>query len=436
MSRNSAPAATGRTNSASRLGRATLPLAAALLGSVVLGAGSAQATNGYFANGYGAASKAMAGAGITHGEGPLAAAQNPALGVDVGNVAGLCFTGFIPRREHTNSGTGALTKGTFESENEFFPIVCGGANYMVRDDTSAGLVMFGNGGMNTEYKTNTFANFNGAAGETVPLGVDLAQAFFAFNVAHKVTDNFRVGVAPVFAVQQFKAYGLEPFAANSTDSTKLTGNGYDRSYGGGFKVGANLDATDWLTLGVTYQSRMYMTKFDKYAGLFAEHGDFDIPAFVGEGIGIKPHKDWLVMLEHQRIFYNDVKSLGTGHNTTALNLGADNGAGFGWNNMDIFRIGAEYQATESLKLRAGVSHADDFADGSQVLFNILAPATIKTHAGAGFTYTINPAWAITGSYLHAFSETLTGTNTALNANDTTELKMEQDEISLGFAYHF
>lgn len=433
MTRNSAPAAAGRSKSASRLG---LPLAAAVLGCMAVGAGPAHATNGYFANGYGAPSKAMAGAGITHGEGPLASAQNPALGVDVGNVAGLCFTGFMPHRKHTNTGTGNLVKGEFESENEFFPIVCGGANYMVNDNTSAGLVMFGNGGMNTEYETNTFRNFDGATPNSTPLGVDLAQAFFAFNIAHKVTDNFRVGVAPVFAVQQFKAYGLSPFAGNSTDSTKLTDNGYDRSYGGGFKLGANVDVTDWLTLGATYQSRMLMTKFDKYSGLFAEHGDFDIPAYVGEGIGIKPTKDLLIMLEHQRIFYNDVKSLGTGHNTTALNLGADNGAGFGWNNMDIFRIGVEHQTTESLKLRAGFSYADDFANGDQVLFNILAPATIKTHAGAGFTYKFNPAWSVTGSYLHAFSETLTGTNTALNANDQTELQMDQDEVSLGFSYRF
>lgn len=433
MSRNSAPAAAGRGKLAGRLG---LPLAAAVLGWMALGTGPAQATNGYFANGYGAPSKGAAGAGITHGEGPLAAAQNPALGVEVGNVAGLCFTGFMPHRKHTNSGGGTapdLTNGEFESENEFFPIVCGGVNYMVRDDTSVGLVMFGNGGMNTEYETNSFAGFGAG---TRPLGMDMAQAFFAFNVAHKVTDNFRVGAAPVFAAQQFKAYGLEAFANQSTDSTKLTGNGYDRSYGGGFKLGANVDVTDWLTLGATYQSRMYMTKLDKYSGLFAEHGDFDIPAFVGEGIGIKPHSDWLVMLEHQRIFYNDVASVGNGHNTATMRLGADNGAGFGWKDMDVFRIGVEHQATESLKLRAGVSHATDFTDGDQVLFNILAPATVKTHVGAGFTYKVNPAWSITGSYLHAFSEKLTGSNTALNPDQTTELQMDQDEVSLGFSYRF
>lgn len=432
MSMISAPAAAGRRNLATRL---ALPMTAALLGWLALDAGPARATNGYFANGYGAASKAMAGAGITHGEGPLASAQNPALGVEVGNVAGLCFTGFMPHRETTNTGTGALTKGTFESENEFFPIVCGGVNYMVRDDTSVGLVMFGNGGMNTEYKTNFLAGFGGSP--STPLGVDLAQAFFSFNIAHKVTDTFKVGVAPVFAAQQFKAYGLQGFRAQSTDSANLTDNGYDRSYGGGFKMGANWDATDWLTLGATYQSRMYMSKFEKYSGLFAEQGDFDIPAYVGEGIGIKPHRDVTVMLEHQRIFYNSVKSLGHSHNVGfSMNLGADNGAGFGWKDMDIFRIGVEYQAASDLKLRGGFSHASDFAESQEVLFNTLAPATIKNHLGAGFTYSINPTWSITGSYAHAFENSLIGTNTAQNPNDVTDASMRQDEVALGFSFRY
>lgn len=111
-------------------------------------AAPAWATNGYFSNGYGAPSKAMAGSGVAMGEGPLASAQNPALGASVGNVAGLCFTSFMPHRDVTNEGTGGLKNGTYKSENEFFEILCGGANYMVDDKTSVGLLMFGNGGMN------------------------------------------------------------------------------------------------------------------------------------------------------------------------------------------------------------------------------------------------------------------------------------------------
>ncbi|MGE4281250.1 MAG: OmpP1/FadL family transporter [Magnetospirillum sp.] len=403
---------------------------------VAADAAPAWATNGYFSNGYGAPSKAMAGSGVAMGEGPLASAQNPALGSSVGNVAGLCFTSFMPHRDVTNEGTGGLKNGSFESENEFFEIVCGGANYMVDDKTSVGLLMFGNGGMNTEYKDNVFVPGFGSG--TSPLGVDLAQAFFSFNVAHKFDNNVSLGFAPVLAVQRFKAYGLEMFSGASTDSAHLTGNGYDWSTGGGFKLGATWDATPWLSLGVAYQSRMWMSKLDKYSGLFAEQGDFDIPSFINEGIAIKPHRDWAVTLEHQRIFYEDVASLSNSHarSSGALRLGSDDGGGFGWNNMDIYRLGVQWQADPALTLRAGISHANSFTDGQEVLFNILAPATPTTHVGVGATWHLDEKWSLTGSFAHAFSHELSGSNPAMNANQTTKLRMDQDELAIGFSYKF
>lgn len=406
---------------------------------LALGLGAATpawATNGYFSNGYGAPSKAMAGAGVAMGEGPLAPAQNPALGTAIGDVGGLCFTSFMPHRDVTNEGMGGLQNGSFDSENEFFEIVCGGANHMIDANNSVGLLMFGNGGMNTEYKTNVFAPGFGSG--TAPLGVDLAQAFFSLNLAHKVNNALSVGAAPVFAAQRFKAYGLEMFSGASTDADNLTGKGYDWSFGGGFKLGATWDALPWLSLGVAYQSRMWMSKFDKYSGLFAEQGDFDIPSFINEGVAIKPHRDWAVLLEHQRIFYEDVASLSNSHvrGNAALRLGSDDGAGFGWQDMDIYRLGVQWQADPALTLRAGVSYATAFTDGQEVLFNILAPATPTTHVGFGGTWHIDEKWSLTGSYAHAFSHELSGANPAMNPNQTTKLRMDQDELAIGFSYKF
>ena len=411
-------------------------IASSVLALCGLAAVPARATNGYFSNGYGAPAKAMAGAGVALGEGPLASAQNPALGTAVGNVAGLCFTSFMPHRDITNEGAGGLQNGTYESENEFFEIVCGGANAMVDDRTAVGVLMFGNGGMTTAYKTNVFSPGFGSG--TSPLGVDLAQAFFSFNLAHQVADGVSIGVAPVLAVQRFKAYGLEMFGPMSTDSAHLTGQGYDWSYGGGFKLGATWDALPWLSLGVAYQSRMWMSQFDKYSGLFAEQGDFDIPSFVNEGIAIKPHPDWAILVEHQRIFYEDVAALSNSHvrGASGLNLGADDGAGFGWKNMDVFRLGLQWRADPALVVRTGVSYATAFTSGDETMFNILAPATPTTHVGFGGTWHINDTWSLTGSYAHAFSHSVSGANSALNPNQSTTLRMDQDEVALGVSFKF
>lgn len=404
----------------------TLAMSAAL----VAVASPAWATNGYFAHGYGGSSKAMGGTGVTMGDGPLAAAQNPAIGVTEGNVAGLCFTNFMPHRDATFEGAGPVAAGKYESENEYFPILCGGVNYMLREDTSVGLLMFGNGGMNTEYDSALFANFGAG---TAPTGVDLAQAFLALNIAHEVAPGFRIGVAPVLAIQYFSATGLQAFEAMSLHPDSVSNNGYDWSIGGGVKVGAVWDATPWLSLGVSYQSRMWMTAFDKYKGLFAEEGSFDIAPYLSSGIAIKPHKDWAILLEHQRIFYSDIAAIAnSGVSTSAL--GSDDGAGFGWNDMDVFKLGVQWQATQDLVLRGGFSWGTDFTDGTQVLFNTLAPATTTTHITFGVGYRLNERWSVQASYTHAFSNELTGVSAMTGQTET--IRMDQDELAVGFSYRF
>ena len=131
-----------------------------------------------------------------------------------------------------------------------------------------------------------------------------------------------------------------------------------------------------------------------------------------------------------------MKSLGNSHHTNNLALGSDDGAGFGWKDMDIFRIGVENKTTDKLTLRGGFSYATGFIENQEVLFNILAPATPKYHLGAGFTYNLSDTWAVTGSWLHAFSESVSGRNQFFTPDRDTKLHMQQDELSLGFSYKF
>jgi len=66
--------------------------------------GVAQATNGYFANGYSIESKAMAGAGVALPQGSLDASTNPASMAFVGNRVDIGLSLFNPNREYTVKG--------------------------------------------------------------------------------------------------------------------------------------------------------------------------------------------------------------------------------------------------------------------------------------------------------------------------------------------
>ena len=54
-------------------------------------------------------------------------------------------------------------------------------------------------------------------------------------------------------------------------------------YVGGVRVGwLGSLAQDRLNLGISYQSKLYMTDLDAYEGLFAGGGEFDVPAILSD----------------------------------------------------------------------------------------------------------------------------------------------------------
>jgi len=292
----------------------------ALIGSSLLAA-PAQATNGYFANGYGGQSKALAGAGVAVPTGVLGMAQNPATGVKVGNRAAFCLTTFAPDRDVTIQPGGPLAPGKFNSDNDVFLIPCGGANWMLDDRSSLGVFVFANGGMNTEFGSNFFAGFG--AGSS-PVGVNLEQAFITLNYARQVTDRFSIGISPILAVQRFKAEGLEAFAPLSVSPGNVTNRGDDWSTGFGVNLGLLYDASAEWTLGAAFRSRIQMSAFDKYRGLFAQGGDFDIPAMVTLGAAFTPDAapDWTITGEYQRMFYGSIDAIANSSVTPGGPLGS------------------------------------------------------------------------------------------------------------------
>ena len=404
-------------------------------------AGPALATNGYFANGYGAGSKGMAGAGVAVSTGPLGLAQNPALGTTLGNEAGFCLTTFAPDRGFDVKGTPApppypsLTPGKQTSKNDVFFIPCGAANFRLDDRSSLGIIAFGNGGMNTEYGTNIFVPGFGPYGSS-PLGVNLEQLFIGVNYTYDVNDQLSFGVAPILAVQRFKATGLENFASFSSAPDSLTNNGDDWSTGAGINLGLIWSPNEQWTIGAAYRSRIYMDEFDKYKGLFAEQGDFDIPAVATLGVAFTPaaKPDITVTAEYQRIFYSDIKAIANSNATIDAPFGDDNGPGFGWKDMDVVRLAGIWRANDKWTFRGGVSYATKFIDDDQALLNVLAPATPQWHASIGTSYQLNDSWGITAAYTHAFENSVTGANPTLAPSQPVKLRMDQNEFVIGMTY--
>ncbi|MEO5376999.1 MAG: outer membrane protein transport protein [Magnetococcus sp. DMHC-6] len=406
--------------------------------AMLLTTGSVLASNGYFAHGFGSKSKSLAGAGTALPMDAMATALNPALMAYMGERLDLGIALFLPTRGFTADDPtpppGAFTPGYYESDNDIFFIPHIGYNKMLTNDTSLGISIGGNGGMNTEYDSAVFANFGAGS---APTGIDLMQMFIGLSLAHKIAPNHSLGIAPILAVQNVETQGLEAFQGLSIHPDQVTNKGHDWSYGGGVRVGWYGQLTPDLSAGISYQSRLWMTKYEDYQGLIAEEGSFDIPPIFNAGLAYKLTPSWTTVLDVQHIFFGDIKSLANSNGVfmTPGALGGSDGLGFGWEDMTVYKLGMQWVMNNDWTLRAGYSKASDVLSGGQALFNILAPATVTDHVTAGFTYKLNDKDEINFAAMHAFYEKLPGSNPN-TPNQTGSLEMKQNELELSWSRKF
>lgn len=403
-------------------------LAASVAAALSMVAMSAHATNGYFSHGYGMKAKGMAGAATATASDTFGGANNPASMVWVGNRIDLGADIFSPQREYSSSPAGFLQAGSQESEDDYFLIPEFGYNRMLNPNMSLGVTVYGNGGMNTDYPaiggSNYFTNLGASTGD---LGVDLSQLIIAPTLAYKINDQHAVGIAPLFAYQRFAAYGIQAFGVNN--------NGYDSSVGWGVRIGWMGKLTDKLSLGAAYATKMDMDKLDKYSGLFAEQGDFDIPMNWNVGLAFQATPMVKLVLDYQHIDYSGIKSINNPSTNLLLGaaLGAANGPGFGWQDVDVWKLGVEYTYSKNLTLRAGWNHGDNPIQARDVTFNILAPGVVQDHLTLGFTYTTPSGGEWTMAYMHAFENDVTGSN-LVGLPVTETIKMHQDSIGIAYSW--
>jgi len=405
-------------------------------GAVLLFAAfGAQATNGYFSNGYGIKSKAEAGTGIASPQDSLTIATNPAGLTDVADGFELGLDIFAPRREATFDQGGVATTYKGSDRSTFFVPEAGYSRHL-NDRLVLGVALFGNGGMNTDYGTNPFGRF-GAQGRA---GVDFSQAFLSPAIAVKVTDTQSLGLAVNLAYQRLKIQGIEIFSGFSEDPAHVSNQGYDDATGWGFRLGWIGQFGPYVTAGATWQSKTWMGKFDKYAGLFADQGVFDVPENYGLGIAVHPLDALTIALDWQKILYSGVPSVGNPINSlyAGVPLGANNGPGFGWKDVNVFRLGARYRLNDEWTLHGGVSHADQPIPASQTFFNTIAPGVVQTHLTLGATYKVGEGNEVSLSYVHAFKETVNGSGSIPPSfgGGEVNLTMYQDAFGIAFAHRF
>lgn len=448
--------------------------------TLALVTGSAAATNGYYTHGVGTKSKGQAGAGSANPEEIMVMATNPAglAFIPESIDAGLGL--FSPMRDYktteslANGGCSefgcAYTIGPnkLSSKNELFFVPYAAMNWALSDVDFLAAAFYARGGMNTTWEGGTaiydpYFGMNPESGPTTfpgtygggTAGVDLMQGFLNLSYARKFADSFSLGVSGIIAIQRFEARGVSNFApftktyaeSGGTKAPKhLSGNGHDMSYGYGASVGLQWNPVDIFSVAAAYTTEMSMSEFSEYSDLFAENGGFDLPATWTVGIAFKPSDRWALMFDWQEIYFSEVDSVGNPiqniFTCPTLNpastsfdgcLGGKKGAGFGWEDMTVYKFGGSWKYSDHWSFRAGYSITDQPIPKDQMTFNILAPAVMEEHWTAGFTMTGTSGNEFSLSFMYAPENSISGPQN-FDPTQNVELSMKQYELEFSYSW--
>ena len=97
-----------------------------------------------------------------------------------------------------------------------------------------------------------------------------------------------------------------------------------------------------------------------------------------------------------------------GADKTSCLLGGDDGLGFGWVDQTVYKIGVDWTINEKWNARAGWNYGESPIQDDQVLFNMLAPATVEHHLTFGGGYHFTEDVVLDFNVMIAFLNTIKG----------------------------
>lgn len=424
---------------------------------LLAGSTSAIATNGSFMIGSGAGAIGMGGVGVTSPQDSMCVGGNPAClsefirpQFDMGAALFRPIRGSALTNVLAGTPPDANGNGTYQqSEVNLYLLPSMGFVWPFNENLSVGFAALPAGGGGVTYKPNFFGTgFN-------YLGTDLVQLIVPITAAWKFNETHTIGASIIPARQRFLAQGLQAFKPFSSQPEYLTNKGHDYANGLGTRIGwAGHYMDNRLTLGATYASKVIMQKFQQYRGLFAEGGSFDIPANYAIGVGFKPIDKVTLALDIEKILYSDVPAFGNrGPNATQLDidptggvtsLGNKQGAGFGWKDQTVYKLGVAYKPNDNWTFRAGYNYGKTPINKDQLLFSLVAPVTTEKHYTAGFTYNLGEQsilgfgseGALTFAWMWSPRSFITGPTTGPGSSGYTGMYMSQVSLDLAYTLKF
>ena len=348
------------------------------------------------------ASSGMSNAYTAQADRPSAVLFNPA-GINQidGTAAAGYITTILPRSTFKNSTTGnetATERATFVLPNFFI-------THKITDKFSAGFGFFNLFGLAIGWPENW-------EGRYITTYAELKTLYMNPVVSWQLHPRLSIAAGYNYVFSQAKMQN----AINTADlgfpgfpDAKSTIKG-DAS-GHGFNLGLLYHITDTINFGFSYRSKVELNYKGNVrvgnlpAGLpptmLDSNGSFKmtLPSLLGTGLAVKPFEKWLFEFDFYWLNWSVYKRLAIDFENP---LTPDQSFPKEWHDSYTFALGAKYQATKSLVLRAGYMY-DTAAVPERTLDPIMPDANSHLLAiGAGYQY---KGWNLDAGYRAILYET-------------------------------
>jgi long-chain fatty acid transport protein len=396
----------------------------------------ALATNGMRMIGFGPVQNSMGGVSAAV---PLDAATivtNPAGLAALDARVDLAGTGFSPTVSYT--ATGQASGRTLDSDRSASYIPTLAMILPAYDKLTVGVAALGVAGMGVDFAQDLYG------GKTF---TDYMNMRVAPAAAYAITPRLSVGVAAnlMFATMKYEAAGGMGLAPRDTAG----------AFGYGASVGVQYRPVDLVTLGLAYESKSSFEDFsfdvpaqtnvvvgmnpggqpilmDFAAG--QETLDFDQPQVVTAGAAVRPLEGLTLAADVEWIDWTQTNGKDKPQVTSDPNATAAQAWNLGWDDQVVLKLGGEYAATKTVKVRAGYNYGKMPLDASRAFENIAFPAIAEHHftAGAGYAFS---GLTVNAAVMYSPESKLSGGNAGQQIA-TYETKMSQLAFDLGVSYRF
>jgi long-chain fatty acid transport protein len=434
------------------------------------------ATNGMDLEGYGPVAAAMGGASFAYDNGAGAMMNNPATLGLMGQGSGIGVAlGFLGPNVNASS---AKSSG----DAYYMPAI----GYVAKHgDLTSGIGLYSQGGMGTEYSSNSPMAYG--TGDKVRSEVGVGRIILP--LAYNVNDNLTIGgsldwvwasmdMKMAASTPQFMSmatgnmsagfgnmlmnpgtglishFGADAFRIDFSDNSAFTGKAFGSGVAG--KLGIVYKVCPTLSVGAVYHSKTRLgdmktdvagASFSAYkagaalgpavTGKITIH-NFQWPETYGFGLAYSADEKWMVAADYKRINWSGVMqdfkmTFSTGADYADFRISQN------WNNQNVFMIGASYRMSDALTLRLGGNFANNPVPDNRV--NPLFPATIKNQYTLGFGYLLNRQSGIDFSLAYVPKVTVTGTQTvdvpySGAPDNATTITHSQINWQLQYGYRF